>query len=275
MRPGYAIEYDYVIKRPDSLFLRKPQISGLFFAGQINGTTGYEEAAGQGIIAGINAVQKLRKKDPVILKRSESYIGVMIDDLVTKGVDEPYRMFTSRAEHRLLLRHDNADLRLRRLGYQLGLISEEQYARLLQKEEAIRSSLETLPTTFRTYEGKTGSLAQILARPEVKYEDLISLYDIQNFGHETNVQIERHIKYAGYIKRQESDVQKLSLVENIKVPLECDFHKITGLRTEAKLRLSKVRPQNLGQASRIPGITPADISVLQIAFSRKFSHDCC
>lgn len=278
MRPGYAIEYDYVSSGQIHFSLESTLIEGLFFAGQINGTTGYEEAAAQGLMAGINAVQRVRAEDPIVLKRSEAYIGVMIDDLVTKGVDEPYRMFTSRAEHRLLLRHDNADLRLRPLGYSLGMISDEQLARLKAKEEAMEKEEIRLTKIYKVIDGRNCSLAQLLARPELTYEDLVERYpqEVTNYGADTNRQIELKIKYAGYIGRQEGEVEKLANTENIRVPDSFDFTKVNGLRTEARLRLSKVRPNNLGQASRVPGISPADISVLMIALARgQEEHDDC
>ena len=271
MRPGYAIEYDFVSSGQIHFSLESMKISGLYFAGQINGTTGYEEAASQGLIAGINAVLKVQGKQPLILKRNEAYIGVMIDDLITKGVDEPYRMFTSRAEHRLLLRQDNADLRLRRYGHDLGLISSSQYARLLEKENAIAHETERFSKTFKQYEGKNCSLTQLLARPEMNYQKLVELFgdSVTNYSADTNAQIELIVKYAGYISRQNSEVEKLAHIENIRVPQGTNFATIEGLRTEAKQRLTKACPTNLGQASRISGIAPSDISVLMIAFAKR------
>lgn len=270
MRPAYAIEYDYVVSGQMSSSLECTSIAGLFFAGQINGTSGYEEAAGQGIIAGINAANYVLGKPALILKRSEAYIGVMIDDLVTKGLDEPYRMFTSRAEHRLLLRQDNADLRLRRYGYELGLIDKERYARLEKKEKAIKEEVLRLQKVFKQFNGKGYSLAQLLCRPENSYASLLSAYPEAIFDHgkETNLQIELEIKYAGYIERQQGEVNKLSHIENIRIPENFDFATVHGLRLEAKQKLIKLKPDNLGQASRISGVSPADISVLMIALMR-------
>jgi tRNA uridine 5-carboxymethylaminomethyl modification enzyme len=236
-------------------------------AGQINGTSGYEEAAGQGLIAGINAANKAQDKPPLILDRSEAYIGVMIDDLVTKGLDEPYRMFTSRAEHRLLLRQDNADLRLRKKGYEVGLIDFQRYQTLLQKEQTIAAEMERLSKVFRQKDQKSTSLAQLLCRPEISYEMLLNDYpeQVKDHGVSINLQIELNLKYGGYIERQMREVAKLSHIEKILLPLHFDFHSISGLRKEAKEKLAKHAPQNLGQASRISGVSPADISVLMIA----------
>ena len=269
MRPAYAIEYDYVVSGQMSHSLECKTIEGLFFAGQINGTSGYEEAAGQGIMAGINAANRVLGKPPLILKRSEAYIGVMIDDLVNKGLDEPYRMFTSRAEHRLLLRQDNADLRLRGYGYQLGLITAEQYARLQYKERMIAEETERLQKHFKQWNGKGYSLLQLLCRPETTYASLLSIYPehMRSHGADINFQIELGAKYAGYIERQNTEVAKLAHVENIRIPETFDFTAVNGLRLEAKQKLSKVKPQNLGQASRISGVSPADISVLMVALT--------
>jgi tRNA uridine 5-carboxymethylaminomethyl modification enzyme len=278
MRPAYAIEYDYLVSGQMTASLECKTIEGLFFAGQINGTSGYEEAAGQGIMAGINAANRVLGKPPLILKRSEAYIGVMIDDLVTKGLDEPYRMFTSRAEHRLLLRQDNADLRLRRYGYEAGLIDQARYDKLLEKERLIAQEVQRLHKSFKQLNGKGFSLMQLLCRPENTYSALAALYPdvIKDHGEEINLQIELTAKYAGYIDRQNTEVAKLSHLENIRIPPQFDFSSINGMRIEARQKLGKAAPENVGQASRISGVSPADLSVLMIALmSRQVKHEEC
>jgi len=270
MRPAYAIEYDYVLCGQMDNSLECKTIEGLFFAGQINGTSGYEEAAGQGLIAGINAANKVQKKPPLILKRHEAYIGVMIDDLVTKGLDEPYRMFTSRAEYRLLLRQDNADLRLTPLGYEHGLISKSRYQKLKYKELAIAEETKKLEKIWKSIDGKSTNLAQLLCRPESSYASLLQDFpeSVANYDEDTNLQIELNLKYAGYIQRQHQEIAKMSHSEKIKIPKGFDYTQVCGLRTEAMERLGKANPENIGQAARISGVSPADITVLMIALPK-------
>jgi tRNA uridine 5-carboxymethylaminomethyl modification enzyme len=272
MRYGYAVEYDFV--PPTQLWssLETKKVDGLFCAGQINGTSGYEEAAGQGIMAGINASRKLQDKEPLVLGRDEAYIGVMIDDLVTKGVTEPYRMFTSLAEYRLILRQDNADRRLMQYGYENGLIPEKQWRRLQRKErdiERLRNYLQD-----NRHEGKT--LEKYLRQPDMDLEK-VAEFDprVSDITHDPKAreQVEIVTKYEGYIKRQRKQIEKFHRQEDKRIPGWLDYDEIPELRREAREKLNDVQPRSLGQASRISGISPADVSILMIYMEGRRRQD--
>jgi tRNA uridine 5-carboxymethylaminomethyl modification enzyme len=284
MRLGYAIEYDYVHTNQTTVSMESKLVPGLFFAGQINGTTGYEEAAGQGIVAGINAALKVQGKPALILRRDQAYIGVMLDDLVTRELTEPYRLFTSRAEYRLLLRQDNADLRLTPIAYDLGLVGRERSERVERKRELIDGELERLsrdrvsPVETVREAAQTRGLGDInrgmterelLRRPEVTYDDLIALgYGRPGLPDDVREQVEIDLTYDSYIEKQRAEVERVRRMEERRIPDWLDYDAISGFRTEARQSLKRFRPATLGQAGRLAGVTPADMAVLMVNLER-------